>query len=303
MDIMTNIRESYDSLSRTQKQIADYVVNHPHEVCFVTLRVLAKSIGTSEATILSFCSKLESGNFLGLKHALRQYTSEWVSPTQKIKFSSEKLGSDESSIEKIMFSERNCLEHTFDHLNTDSLRRFVQALEKADRIHVVGHGTSATVALYLQVRLQQIGYRAGGLNILDHRAVVYEAANAGDNDLFVLIAFPRYAPQTVALAEYLLDAPTHSVCITDKAHSPVARCSEASLLCNTDSILFYNSMTSPMALVNLVCSMLVLESRDKFEKHIDRLDSIEEFLRRAQMAASGNDEQVSFPRFETTHTI
>lgn len=282
MDIINEIREQYDSLSRTQKRIADYILNNTDAACFQTLKDWSRVTGVSESTILSFCSRFSGENFLGLKRELQTYIKRWVSPNEKIKRSATHLKLDQQTFRELMDTDRQNLNRTFEYLNPDEFYKFILELKTADHIHVVGHGISAPVAMMLQIRLQQTGVKANGLNILDHRAVVYEAANAGEDDLFVVIAFPNYAPQTVALVNYLHTVNARVVCITDKTSSPVALSARAVLLCNTDNLIFYNSMTAAISLVNLIAAALVLENKEKFSQHVEKLDEVERFLLEAQ---------------------
>lgn len=67
MDIISDIREQYSSLTRTQKRIADYVLGYADTACFQTLKDWSRITGVSEATILSFCSRFACKNFLGMK--------------------------------------------------------------------------------------------------------------------------------------------------------------------------------------------------------------------------------------------
>lgn len=296
MDIVLSIRQRYDGLSRTQRHIADYVLEHMHEVCFDTLRGLSEKVGASEATVLSFCAKLPCKNFLGLKQELRSYTSGWIAPNQKLKRSVGEFDTGDSAISMLMEAERNCLNRTFDMLTPQALRKFVALLDQSEQIYIVGHGVSAQAAIHLQYRLRQVGCRVNHLDILDRSAVVHQVSTAGARDLFVLISFPNYAPQTVALAEFLFQSSARVACITDTPYSPIARGAKAVLLCNTDNIIFCNSMATPIVLVNLLSSLLALERRETLSTHVDRLEQIESFLWKKEMELSAKREYLSeFP--------
>ena len=53
-NIFFMIQQCYSSLSKTQRRIADYLLQHPNTGCFLTLKQLSKETHTTEATILSF---------------------------------------------------------------------------------------------------------------------------------------------------------------------------------------------------------------------------------------------------------
>lgn len=279
MDIISRVREQYPQLSKTQKRVADHILNNTDTACFQTLKDWSRLTGVSESTIISFCAKFPCESFLGMKRELQSYIKGWVSPSEKIKRSTSRLNLSLETLQKLQELEMQNLTTTFEFLNQEQLTRFVHELKEAEEIHVVGHGISASIAMMLQSRLQQTGVRAHDLmNILDYRETVYEVANAGKDDLFVVISFPNYAPQTIALVNYLRSIDAKMVCITDKASSPIAQSARAVLLCSTEDMIFYNSMTSVIAMINIICSALVLENKDRFLTRASELEAIEKSI-------------------------
>ncbi|HIY08353.1 MAG TPA: MurR/RpiR family transcriptional regulator [Firmicutes bacterium] len=282
MDIISDIREQYSSLTRTQKRIADYVLGYADTACFQTLKDWSRITGVSEATILNFCTRFACKNFLGMKQELQRYVKSWISPNEKLKRGSSQLTLDEATLQELMDMEKSNLEKTFSYLNREQFLRFIEELKDADRIHVVGHGISAPVAMLLKNRLQQAGAQVNtAMNILDYHEVIYEIADSGPNDLFIVISFPNYAQQTIGLVRYLQSIKAKMICITDKASSPIAASARATLLCSTESMLFYNSLASVVALVNLIASALVLDSENKerFAKRTAQLERLEEAMK------------------------
>ena len=280
MDIINDIREQYNSLTRTQKRIADYILGYTDTACFQTLKDWSRITGVSEATILSFCSRFACQNFLGMKQELQRYIKGWISPNEKLKRGSSQMTLDEPTLQKLMDMEKNNLEKTFSYLNREQFFLFIEELKNADRIHVVGHGISAPVAMQLKNRLQQAGVQVNtAMNILDYYEVIYEIVDSGPDDLFIVISFPNYARQTINLVRYLQSIKAKMVCITYKASSPIAASARATLLCSTESMLFYNSLASAMALINLIASALVLDNKARFARRTARLERVKEAMK------------------------
>ena len=48
MDILQKIREIYPSLTRKQKSIADYLLENPEDICYITLAQLSRQTCASE---------------------------------------------------------------------------------------------------------------------------------------------------------------------------------------------------------------------------------------------------------------
>nr|WP_318539099.1 hypothetical protein [Terribacillus saccharophilus] len=53
-DLIDRLQTKAFELTEAQRRIADYVVQHPMEVAFLTVDKLASTVGTSTATIMRF---------------------------------------------------------------------------------------------------------------------------------------------------------------------------------------------------------------------------------------------------------
>ena len=54
--------------------------------------------------------------------------------------------------------------------------------------------------------------------------------------------------------------------ITDQPAAPVAACADRALTCATGDLLFYNTLTPPVSLINLLCSFLALEAGEGLQQ-------------------------------------
>lgn len=75
MDIISTIKEKYSGLTRKQKQIADFMLDHIERMSFLTLRELSKETGITPMTILNTCTALGYSSFNEMKYESRKYLS------------------------------------------------------------------------------------------------------------------------------------------------------------------------------------------------------------------------------------
>ena len=73
MNIIEIIKSNYGSLTTKQKNVADYLIHKPSDICYISLATLSKKIGYSEVTILKFCKKIGIDSFIDLKEEFRNY--------------------------------------------------------------------------------------------------------------------------------------------------------------------------------------------------------------------------------------
>ena len=64
------IKERYDDLSAKEKQIADFILEHPRESVNPSIEELAERIGISESTMVRFARKLGYSGYQRFRIAL-----------------------------------------------------------------------------------------------------------------------------------------------------------------------------------------------------------------------------------------
>lgn len=277
--IPERIRGQYGGMSRTQRRIADHILEHTDEVCFQSLKEVASAAGTTEATMLKFCNLIGCNGFVQFKRELQGYVKQMMSPSEALGSHLRMVQGDPQRYQRLLAAERRSLDLTYTAISPENMELFVSALGRARRIYVAGHHISELVGSYLTIRLQQIGMDAGMVHMEDFYHIEQIVAHAEPEDLFVVIAFPHYFHLTQALVDYLGKAGRQMVCITDRYSSPVAAHALAVLVCNSDHELFFNSITAATSLVNVVASLLVMNDPERFEAHRRKCDAFRELFR------------------------
>ena len=153
-DLFARIRAHYGDMSRTQRRIADYFMEHADVACFQSLKEAAAAAHTTEATVLKFCGRIGCDGFLQFKRELQGYVKLLMSPNEKIGFRIRTVQDDRQLFERIIEMEKQCLELTYHSLPRAHLEAFIAAIRDARQVWVVGYRVSEPVAQYLTVRLQ-----------------------------------------------------------------------------------------------------------------------------------------------------
>ncbi|WP_062320488.1 MurR/RpiR family transcriptional regulator [Halolactibacillus sp. JCM 19043] len=76
--VLNQIQLHYQSLSKLEKKVADYVLAHYPKIANMHIKDLAESAGVSVATITRFSHKVGAKNFVELKISLRDAIEEEV---------------------------------------------------------------------------------------------------------------------------------------------------------------------------------------------------------------------------------
>lgn len=159
VNLLINIRNNYESLTRSEKKIADFILNNGNEILSLSISQLAIKCGTSEASVSRFCRTLNLNNYQTLKISLSHELADEKNSERK-RMLYEKISDRDSVkqiVEKIFMGNVEAIEATSKILNTDRVGKAINVLDKANSIAVFGVGASAIVGLDIQYKFSRIG--------------------------------------------------------------------------------------------------------------------------------------------------
>lgn len=298
MDVLDVIQEKYSSLSKTQKQIADYFLNNSDTACFMPLKEVAAAANTTEVTVLCFCSKLGFEGYMDFKKQLQKNIKMRMSPNDKIVCSLEQLTADSKPYEEIINREKNAIEKTYRYLDYNAFNRVIDEIKKSRHIYIISHGATEIVAKFLSYRFQQIGFSSSLIDASSTGNIISATADLREDHLFFIITFPRYSKNIITFADYINSIGGRLVCLTDSINSTVARTSIAALTCNSESSVFYNSLTSAISMVEFLLSALAIECSQEFLGHRQKVEKakvlLEESRKKVGMDISNDNTSIKF---------
>src|SRR6202165_4103571 len=148
------IQARFDECSRSQKDVAQYIVDHLDEAAFQTAEELARRANTSSSTVVRFSQALGFEGFPELQAAARE-------EYRRVNAKAAKNGGAASSSTPLFSLDQNEFESalTADHLNVEdtarkvsrsSVESLIQAVVSAERILVAGTDQMAFFASYLR---------------------------------------------------------------------------------------------------------------------------------------------------------
>ncbi len=145
--ILNAMTEQYNSLTRSGKKLANYILSNTEEAQYLSITSLAENSGVSEATITRFCRILGLGGYHELKLALAKSDRASKSTATDAAFSSV---SDSASLEnlcrKLRDSYITSINETIVQLDPRSLRTAADLLVNAKRVYCFGQGGSMVMA-------------------------------------------------------------------------------------------------------------------------------------------------------------
>lgn len=264
MDIIQTIRSLYPTFTKKQKSIADCLLESPEDICYITLAQLSQRTNTTELTLLRFCTKVGCSNFLELKSAFREYTQNMVkalsSPEYFIPDTTIVNASGKTELlQQICREEAEASHEFFSSLDLLSIIASAEEIRKCKRVFICAHDISRVLATFLDARLKLLFFSSSFVDLTSLSQTQELLQQLTKDDLVIFIAFPKYYYPLASIAKNVSLVGAPILTITDSVSSPSAQYSKHLLLCRTATKVFYNSLTLPMALLNILLSYLVID--------------------------------------------
>lgn len=261
-DVIQALRDSYDELTRSQKRIAEAIVEDPEFVAFATVDKMAGRLGVSPSTVVRFTYRLGLSGYQDLQERVRTLVrSQMRSATAT---------TDESGVVEHLGN--TAFAHSLDHdlanlrqtaagLELAELERAVRLLGEARRILVVADGTALSVASYVTLAL---GRTRGQVDLVrGEMESVGRLIDVGPDHVLLAITFPPYASSVLRAARWAKKREASVVAITDSPVSPVGQIADVGLPTRVSGIGPHNTMAAAMAVANALLNELFLRFKDR----------------------------------------
>ena len=164
------IQARFDEFSRSQKDVAQYIVDHLDEVAFQTAEELARRANTSSSTVVRFSQALGFEGFPELQAQAREEYRRRVAAGLETHGVIEANGSngnaaplfslDQSEFETAVAADHVNVEETARKLSRSQVEAAIDAITSAERVLIAGTDQMAFFASYLRHLLMLLDLQA-----------------------------------------------------------------------------------------------------------------------------------------------
>jgi len=148
----------------------------------------------------------------------------------------------------------------------------------AREVLLFGHDVSKVMADYFAHRLNYLRIKASSLKLGDSDTVKTSLSMANENDVIVLFSFPPYYEPVSNVARYAAYRGATIITITDSSASPAVTDGPFNFICGTKTKFFFNSLTAPISLINVLTSCIALEMGPALDRILDEELSVSRFM-------------------------
>ncbi len=263
------IQERFDDFSRSQKDVARYIVDHLDEAAFLTAEELARRASTSSSTVVRFSQALGFEGYPELQQAaIEEYRNGIATSAGAQKEGGAALFSfDHSELEGSLGADYANLEETARNLTREQVDGAVVALAEAQRVVVVGVDQMAFFASYLRHTLSLLDIRAEIVTSTGGESL-QRLGRIDDETLVIVLSSGRAHPLLLRAMKLAVHRRANTLAISDASLSEVGEHAGLTLYYSSNSPSFARSNTALMALVQALAHGLY--ARDE-AAHRDRI--------------------------------
>ena len=282
---MKELRETIRNanLTKTQKMIAKYILDHSADACFMTSTEIALKLGVSESSVIRFSRSLGYSGFMDFQKALRKdYQDKVLSISSSITVPSQRIAKRAKLNDNAEYLKRH-LKNSAKKLEAIFVNNTIQTFEEAadtiigskHKYIVCSRGNSCLgdyFLLYLKHMVPNVEMtNATPISPIDH------ICNISKDDCLIIFSFPRYSSMDKLTAKMAQEAGAKIIVITDKPSALLSEYASVLLTAPVNSNNFFNSMVAPQFVAEALLDTISHKVRG-IEKRLKKIDRFIEEL-------------------------
>jgi DNA-binding MurR/RpiR family transcriptional regulator len=273
------ISEHYKHLTKSEKQIADYLRKNQEESAFLSAGEIAGGLGLSEATLVRFARSLGFDSYPAMREVLQENFRRRVTHSTRLRSRLDDLREAGDIFERLVASEIDYLTEALQSLDRNALNAAVELLRTHQRVFVFGLGPSVSLVELLEIRLTRsarhvIPLKTSGQEMLEPMLLM------NSTDLLIAIGFFNMTPNLQMVLDYANEHKTPVILVTDTLDLMVGDKADVVLKARRGPVSAFHSLTVPMTIINTLLLALSSVDQEKVMTNLDTLDQLREFLKK-----------------------
>jgi DNA-binding MurR/RpiR family transcriptional regulator len=261
------ISARFDEFSRSQKDVAQYVVDHLDEVAFHTAEELARRANTSSSTVVRFSQALGFEGFPDLQEAARDEYRHHHRAGSRNGVEMPLFSLDQSPFEQAVAADHVNVEDTARKVSRSEVDGAIEAIASADRILIAGTDQMAFFASYLRHLLMLLDVRAE-IAASPSQEALSRLGRIDERTLVVGLSAGRPHPLVVRAMKIARHRKASTLAIVDATLSEVSKLAERTLYYSSDSPAFVRSHTGLLSVIQALAHGVYARDAAQYDERI-----------------------------------
>lgn len=250
------INRNHVLLSKTERIIHQYVIEHPEQIVYESVRSLSDKLHIGEATVVRYFKKLGYSNFILFKMGV--YNA----------FEDLRIQTDTPFIDNITKNMKDVLDKTKSLINREQLELATKYILEAKQVLIAGMGISHTTALDMFSKLLRVGVNSVVVND-SHFSYMYTAV-LDKNTCIIIYSFSGETEEMIKLAENCKERGIKTIVVSNYTNSTLCHLSDVFLQTsgfdNETNGGFFSSKISQIYVSDCLVTNCALKNKTKTKK-------------------------------------
>lgn len=265
------ITARFDEFSRSQKDVAQYIVDHLDEAAFQTAEELARRASTSSSTVVRFSQALGFEGFPELQQAARdeyrRRPAGGAAATPDAVAAAPLFSLDQTEYETALATDHVNVEETARKLSRSEVEAAIEAIATAGKVLIAGTDQMAFFASYLRHLLSLLDIRAEVVASPSQEALG-RLSRIDETTLVIGLSAGRPHPLIARTMKLARHRRSPTIAITDATLSEVARLARIRLYYSSNSPAYVRSHTALLSLIQALAYGVYSRDAQQYDMRI-----------------------------------
>jgi len=274
------IQARFEECSRSQKDVAQYIVDHLDEAAFQTAEELARRANTSSSTVVRFSQALGFEGFPELQAAAREEYRRVHAAAPAATGSATANGNgaggggstplfslDQNEFESALSADYLNIEETARKVSRSSVEALVQAIVEAEKVLVAGTDQMAFFASYLRHLLMLLDLRVDVVASPSQEALS-RLGRIDQATLVIGLSAGRPHPLVVRAMKLARHRKARTAAITDATLSEVAKLGQIKLYYSSNSPAYVRSHAALLSVIQALAYGVYSQDSAQYDDRI-----------------------------------
>lgn len=244
-----HLAERLDQLSIKRQEIIRPLLEHPRDYVLLSVRALAKKLGSDPATIIRIVHGVGFANYKQFQRHVHELSLAYATSLDTMP-QSESSGGPDAQARDSVFRDLKNLQGLKNALDPARLSTLAKKIYAARRVVILGGDLATVLVDYLGYQLNLLGLPISLATSAG--AATHIVRSLTRQDVVVSITFRRGLRYTVEGTQQARLRGAYCVGITDTYLSPLASTCHEVFIASVESVYFGASYTAPIALANAI---------------------------------------------------
>lgn len=261
-----------EKMSKSQHKIADYILENPHSIPFITGAKLASLTEVSEATVVRFASFLGLDGYNDLQGHLAESIEKQLNTAERFSRARSEYTDSEKAIYDHFNDDIKNIQTTMAQLNIEEFERAATHILAAKRVYIIANRSAISLGTFLQYYLNII---LGKSELVTTSEASFDHIHdINEHDVVIGISYARYTKSTLHAVSYAAEKKATIIALTDHLSSPITSYANISLFASSHMQSFLDSFVAPLSMINTLIAFVANEAGIDMEQRLEEFEQL-----------------------------